>query len=115
MPMSTYLVALVVADFQCKYKIANAGINGTVNVSVCGRADEYKNFDFALETFTKYLENYETGLGIKFPISKCGNLKNIFFFCFFETSNGTSRFISAFEVSTAFTFNNYEIYFYLIY
>lgn len=70
--MSTYLVALVISDFKCKYKLANAGVNGNVNVSVCGREDAYDRFDFALNNFVELLEEYEALFGLKYPFSKCG-------------------------------------------
>jgi aminopeptidase N len=70
--MSTYLVALVISDFKCKYAIANAGVYGTVNVSVCGRPDNADKFDFALGEFVRLLEHYEKYFGIKYPLAKCG-------------------------------------------
>jgi aminopeptidase N len=72
--ISTYLVALVIADFKCKYKLANAGVDGKVNVSVCGREDSYENFDLALDDFVQLLEKYEKLFGIQYPFSKCGML-----------------------------------------
>ena len=70
--MSTYLVALVIADFKCKYKLANAGVEGKVNVSICGREDSYEKFDVALDDFVELLEKYEKLFGVKYPFSKCG-------------------------------------------
>lgn len=71
-PMSTYLVALVISDFKCKYGVANAGPTGRVNVSVCGRANAYNQFDYGLQLSIKLLENYERYFGMEYSLKKLG-------------------------------------------
>jgi aminopeptidase N len=72
--MSTYLVALVISDFKCKYAIANAGVFGTVNVSICTWDELDENESDKMLSFTvHFLEYFEKLFGIKYPLAKCGN------------------------------------------
>ncbi len=74
-PMSTYLVALVLSDFTClQATVPNMGANGEVDVRVCGRADEVANgqLNYALEIGTKVIKFFEEYYGVKYPLPKCG-------------------------------------------
>ena len=68
--MSTYLVALIISDFKCKHAIANAGINGKVDVSVCARAEVVNQLDYALKYTVTTLEVFEKYFGIKYKLPK---------------------------------------------
>ena len=73
--MSTYLVALVISDFECiSEKIENIGEKGFVDVSVCGRADAVHDgqLDYALAIATKVIKFFEEFYQVKYPLSKCG-------------------------------------------
>lgn len=74
-PMSTYLVAFVVSDFECLHKkVENMGENGFVDVRVCGRADavDGHQLDYALDVATSIIKFYEDFYRVKYPLSKCG-------------------------------------------
>jgi aminopeptidase N len=70
--MSTYLVALVISDFKCKYGLANAGPTGKVNVSACGRPNAFNQLDYGLTLAIKVLEDYEKYFGIDYTLKKLG-------------------------------------------
>ena len=72
-PMSTYLIALVISDFKCKYGPANAGPIGKVNVSVCARSNAYNQLDYSLALAIKVLEDYEAYFDIYYSLEKCGS------------------------------------------
>ncbi|CAF1683910.1 unnamed protein product, partial [Adineta ricciae] len=68
-PMSTYLVAFVVTDFEC--------VSGTtpnnITVNICGRPDAILNGDgnYALEVSVKVIPYYELSYNVSYPLSKC--------------------------------------------
>lgn len=68
-PMSTYLIAFVLTDFECVSSVTPANIE----VSVCGRPEAILNGegDFALEVSTKVIPYYEQSYNISYPLSKC--------------------------------------------
>ncbi|CAF3554685.1 unnamed protein product [Rotaria sordida] len=68
-PMSTYLIAFVLTDFECVSRVTSANIE----VNVCGRPEAILNGegDFALEVSTKLIPYYEQSYNISYPISKC--------------------------------------------
>ena len=68
--MSTYLVALIISDFKCKYGNAKAGIHGTVDVRVCARSNANDQLDYALKYAILTLESFEKYFGIKYTLSK---------------------------------------------
>lgn len=61
-PMSTYLVAFVVCDFETKS-------NGK-NFSVWARKDAIRSVDYALQVGPKALNFLEDFFGIKYPLPK---------------------------------------------
>lgn len=68
-PMSTYLVAFVLTDFQC---ITNYTVNH-IRVSVCGRPEAMNKGegDFALYVATYVLTYFEQTYNVSYPLSKC--------------------------------------------
>jgi aminopeptidase N len=73
--MSTYLVALIISDFEClSEKVENLGEKGFVDVSVCGRADAVNDgqLDYALDVAIKVIKFFEEFYKVKYPLSKCG-------------------------------------------
>ncbi|CAF0817363.1 unnamed protein product [Adineta steineri] len=68
-PMSTYLVAFVLTDFQC---ITNMTINN-IRVSVCGRQEAMSKGegDFALHVGTHVITYFEQSYNVPYPLSKC--------------------------------------------
>ena len=68
-PMSTYLVAFVLTDFQC---ITNYTINN-IRVSVCGRQEAMNKGegDFALFIGTNIITYFEQSYKVPYPLKKC--------------------------------------------
>lgn len=68
-PMSTYLVAFVVSDFECVSSVTSDNIT----VNVCGRPEAILRGEgnFALEVSTKVIPYYEQSYNIPYPLSKC--------------------------------------------
>ena len=70
--MSTYLISLIISDFECIEGVAQAGISGTINVNMCGRPEIYKQLNSALAATLMQLEIQEKYFGVKYPLTKCG-------------------------------------------
>ena len=73
--MSSYLVALIISDFQCKHEIVQGiGDDGKVEVGVCGRPSVVSagELDYALNVSKNVIEFYEKFYGVKYPLPKCG-------------------------------------------
>jgi aminopeptidase N len=68
-PMSTYLVAFVLTDYQC---ITNLTVNN-IRVSVCGRQEAMNkgDGDFALHVGTHVITYFEESYNVPYPLSKC--------------------------------------------
>ncbi|XP_011497365.1 PREDICTED: aminopeptidase N [Ceratosolen solmsi marchali] len=62
-PMSTYLVAFMVADFEARHSESR-------NVSVWARKDALEQSDYSLQIGPKILDYYENYFQIKFPLPK---------------------------------------------
>jgi aminopeptidase N len=71
-PMSTYLVAILVSDYQCRKGVARPSANRTVNVSVCTRSNALDELDVALDAAVELSEFFENYYGIEFPLEKLG-------------------------------------------
>lgn len=71
-PMSTYLVAFAVTDFECVSSMTAAAIA----VNVCGRPEAIRNGEgnFALEVSTKVIPYYEQSYNVSYPLTKCDHL-----------------------------------------
>lgn len=72
--MSSYLVAILIADFECLYGQSNMVIPpiNLVDVSVCTRPNAVNQLDLALEASTKILEFFEVFYETKYPLPKLG-------------------------------------------
>ncbi|CAF1519437.1 unnamed protein product, partial [Rotaria sordida] len=68
-PMSTYLVAFVLTDYEC---ITNRTLNN-ITVNVCGRREAMikGEGDLALEIGTAVLIYFEQSYNVPYPFSKC--------------------------------------------
>ncbi|CAF1156557.1 unnamed protein product [Didymodactylos carnosus] len=68
-PMSTYLVAFVVTDFEC----ISAKTNKNITVSVCGRPEAILNSegDYALDVGSDVLTYFEESYNVSYPLTKC--------------------------------------------
>jgi aminopeptidase N len=71
-PMSTYLVALVIADFECINKTIAGGEKGTIDVRVCGRSNALNQLEYSLDIGVRVLQYLEKVYDIKYPLPKCG-------------------------------------------
>ena len=68
-PMSTYLVAFVLTDFEC-----NVGLTmNNISVSVCGRPEAMRKGegDYALQVGINVLTYFEQSYDVPYPLSKC--------------------------------------------
>lgn len=72
-PMSTYLVALVLADYKCRTGVAHPVLSKNVDISVCTRPDALSQLDYAFENTIKLVEFFEKFYDIKYPLPKLGN------------------------------------------
>ena len=70
--MSSYLIAVVVSDFPCILGVANAGLNGSLPISVCARPNAINQTTFSLDVAVKIIEYFQSLYGLKFPLPKCG-------------------------------------------
>ena len=70
--MSTYLISLIISEFECLHAQANAGVLGIVDVRMCGRDEIYHKLDRALKATVKQLEIQEEYFGFEYPIARCG-------------------------------------------
>ncbi|CAG9818441.1 unnamed protein product [Phaedon cochleariae] len=67
-PMSTYLVAYIVSDFD--YKKAETSQNNNVTFRIWARKDALNQVDFAAHVGPKALEYYEKFFDLKYPLPK---------------------------------------------
>lgn len=67
-PMSTYLVAYCVSDFE--YKEAIVSMENDVKFRIYARRDAMDQVDYAAEVGPKVLKFYEDYFKIKFPLPK---------------------------------------------
>jgi aminopeptidase N len=74
--MSSYLVAIVISDFECVSKIVpNTGEYDQVTVSICGRSHAVSTgqLDYTLEVASKLIKFFEDYYDLKYPIEKIGD------------------------------------------
>ena len=71
-PMSTYLVAFVVADFVCEKAIANAGYEGSTLVQICAKPTSSGQLSYVLDMAKRLLEQYERIYNVPYPLPKIG-------------------------------------------
>jgi aminopeptidase N len=74
-PMSTYLFAILVSDYDCLSAVARPP-NNEVAIRVCARSNAVKanELDLALDASVKVSEFFEKYYGIKYPLSKLGTI-----------------------------------------
>ena len=72
--MSTYLVALLISDYECVSNKSNMVLPpaNTVDVDVCTRSNAMDQLDLAVEAAVKILEFFETFYVTKYPLPKLG-------------------------------------------
>ncbi|CAF4047377.1 unnamed protein product, partial [Rotaria sordida] len=71
--MSSYLLALVVADFECVTR-NNTGLHGNITTSVCAQPDKKDDLYYALEIATENIYNFEKQYQINYPLTKCDHI-----------------------------------------
>jgi aminopeptidase N len=72
-PMSSYLLALVVADFDCLTK-NNTGRFGNITTSVCAQSEKKDDLNYALQIATQSIRDFEEQYQINYPLSKCDHI-----------------------------------------
>ena len=70
--MSTYLVAILVSDYDCRDDTAITPLSLKVNVSVCARPNKYDELDRALNASLYFVGFFETLFDNKYPLPKLG-------------------------------------------
>ncbi|CAF1559696.1 unnamed protein product, partial [Rotaria sordida] len=71
--MSSYLLALVVADFECLAR-NNTGLYGNITTSVCAQPDKKDDLHYALEIATQNIHDFEKQYQINYPLTKCDHI-----------------------------------------
>ncbi|CAF1142273.1 unnamed protein product [Rotaria sordida] len=71
--MSSYLLALVVADFECLAR-NNTGLYGNITTRVCAQPDKKDDLHYALEIATQNIHNFEKQYQINYPLTKCDHI-----------------------------------------
>jgi aminopeptidase N len=77
--MSSYLVAIVISEYECKNGTARPSAGREVDIRVCARSNAQDKLGLALEASIKTSEFFEKYLNIEYPMTKLGIL---FFFLF---------------------------------
>ncbi|CAF3355817.1 unnamed protein product [Rotaria socialis] len=72
-PMSSYLLALVVADFECLVQ-NNTGHYRNITTSICAQPEKKNELYYALKVATKNIEDFEEQYKVNFPISKVDHI-----------------------------------------
>ncbi|CAF4278032.1 unnamed protein product, partial [Rotaria sp. Silwood2] len=72
-PMSSYLLALVVADFECLTQ-NNTGRYKNITTNVCAQSEKKNDLYYALEVATKNMEDFEQQFQVNYPISKVDHI-----------------------------------------
>ena len=72
-PMSSYLLALVVADFDC-LTLNNTGRFKNITTSVCAQSEKKDDLYYALEVATKNILDFEEQYQINYPLPKCDHI-----------------------------------------
>ncbi|CAF4665184.1 unnamed protein product [Rotaria sp. Silwood1] len=72
-PMSSYLLALIVADFDCLTR-HDTGLYRNVTMSVCAQPERKDDLYYALDIATKRIHDFEEQYQINYPLSKCDHI-----------------------------------------
>ncbi len=73
LPMSSYLLAIVVADFDCLTQ-NNTGYYGNITTNVCAQPEKKNELYYALEVATKNIKDFEQQYKINFPLPKIDHI-----------------------------------------
>lgn len=70
--MSTYLLAILVADYKCLNGVSNTVYPPAkaVDVAVCARPNAFDQLDLAFEASVKILEFFDSFYQAKYPLPK---------------------------------------------
>ena len=79
-PMSTYLVAFIIANYSCINETALAGTNKNTTVGVCGKPLIKDQLRYALNISKTILEFFESVYNVKYPLPKLGELLFIIYY-----------------------------------
>ena len=71
--MSTYLVGLVVSDFECINKTTN-GMSNKIVQRVCARADAIDQLQYSLDVADKVMAFFEKFYNLSYPLPKCDHI-----------------------------------------
>jgi aminopeptidase 2 len=71
--MPSYLVALVVSDFNCINGTAIAGLNTSLPIRSCSRPNAINQTEFSLDVGIQIINHFEKLFDIKYPLPKLGN------------------------------------------
>lgn len=71
-PMSSYLVGILISDFACQTGTAKPPLSGSVDVDVCVRPNAVNDLVLALEASLKTLEFFEGFYNVAYPLPKLG-------------------------------------------
>jgi aminopeptidase N len=72
-PMSSYLLALVVSDFECLTQ-NRTGRYENITTNVCAQPEKKNELHYALEIATKNIKDFEEQYQINFPLSKIDHI-----------------------------------------
>ena len=72
-PMSSYLLALVVADFECLTR-NNTGFHQNITTSACAQSEKQSELQYALDVASKNLKDFEEQYDVNFPIAKVDHI-----------------------------------------
>ncbi|CAF4700745.1 unnamed protein product [Rotaria sp. Silwood1] len=72
-PMSSYLLALIVADFDCLTR-HDTGLYRNVTMSVCVQSERKDDLYYALDIATKSIHDFEEQYQINYPLPKCDHI-----------------------------------------
>ncbi|CAF4470258.1 unnamed protein product, partial [Rotaria sp. Silwood2] len=72
-PMSSYLLAIVVADFECLTR-NDTGRFGNITTSVCAQAEKKNDLSYALEVATRNIREFEEQYQVNYPLPKCDHI-----------------------------------------
>jgi aminopeptidase 2 len=72
--MSTYLLAVVISDYECQSEVAKPSANRKIDINVCARSNAQDELALALEASVKVSEYFEQYYGIAYPLPKLGKI-----------------------------------------
>jgi aminopeptidase N len=70
--MSTYLLAVIISDYECQKGYANPSNDRNITIQVCARSNAQDELGLALEASIGMSVFFEKYYGIEYPLSKLG-------------------------------------------